>query len=121
VPNPANPQNFNRFGYVLNNPVNLVDPSGHCVWDLCLVETSVAATVGILIVVAVVATIMTIAIYTGADSIANSIDERWKLRNTNQKNMESISKSLGKTEYQGLNQATTRNLKTRNVILLVSL
>ncbi len=29
VPNPANPQNLNRFGYVLNNPVNLVDPSGH--------------------------------------------------------------------------------------------
>jgi hypothetical protein len=29
VPNPASPQNLNRFGYVLNNPVNLVDPSGH--------------------------------------------------------------------------------------------
>jgi len=29
VPNPSNPQVFNRYGYVLNNPVNLVDPSGH--------------------------------------------------------------------------------------------
>jgi len=29
VPNPSNPQNFNWYGYVLNNPVNAVDPSGH--------------------------------------------------------------------------------------------
>jgi hypothetical protein len=30
VPNPANLQNFNRYGYVLNNPVNFNDPDGHC-------------------------------------------------------------------------------------------
>ncbi|MDP2654709.1 MAG: RHS repeat-associated core domain-containing protein [Candidatus Doudnabacteria bacterium] len=29
VPNPNNPQEFNRYSYVLNNPVNRVDPSGH--------------------------------------------------------------------------------------------
>ncbi len=29
MPNPANPQNLNRFGYVLNNPVNFNDPLGH--------------------------------------------------------------------------------------------
>jgi hypothetical protein len=29
VPNPANPQSFNRFSYVYNNPVNYIDPSGH--------------------------------------------------------------------------------------------
>jgi hypothetical protein len=29
VPNPSNPQNSNRFGYVLNNPVNLVDSFGN--------------------------------------------------------------------------------------------
>jgi RHS repeat-associated protein len=29
VPDPANPQSFNRYSYALNNPVNLVDPSGH--------------------------------------------------------------------------------------------
>lgn len=29
VPNPANPQSFNRYSYVRNNPVNLTDPTGH--------------------------------------------------------------------------------------------
>jgi hypothetical protein len=30
VPNPADPQSYNRFSYAYNNPINLVDPSGHC-------------------------------------------------------------------------------------------
>lgn len=29
VPNPKNPQSLNRYSYVRNNPINLVDPSGH--------------------------------------------------------------------------------------------
>jgi RHS repeat-associated protein len=29
VPDPANPQSFNRYSYVNNNPINYVDPSGH--------------------------------------------------------------------------------------------
>ncbi len=29
VPNPLNPQNFNRFSYVRNNPSRYTDPSGH--------------------------------------------------------------------------------------------
>ncbi len=29
VPNPANPQSYNRFSYVQNNPIKLVDPTGH--------------------------------------------------------------------------------------------
>src|SRR5690606_29713383 len=30
VPDPSNPQAFNRFSYVISNPINLTDPSGHC-------------------------------------------------------------------------------------------
>ena len=30
IPNPANPQSYNRYTYVGNRPVNLIDPSGHC-------------------------------------------------------------------------------------------
>ena len=33
VPNPANPQDFNRFSYVRNNPVRYTDPSGHYCLD----------------------------------------------------------------------------------------
>ncbi len=29
IPDPANPQSFNRYSYVYNRPVNLLDPSGH--------------------------------------------------------------------------------------------
>jgi RHS repeat-associated protein len=29
IPNGADPQAFNRYSYVRNNPINLVDPSGH--------------------------------------------------------------------------------------------
>jgi len=29
VPDPTNPQSLNRFSYTRNNPINLVDPTGH--------------------------------------------------------------------------------------------
>ena len=32
VPYPNNPQTFNRYSYCHNNPVNLIDPSGHWAW-----------------------------------------------------------------------------------------
>lgn len=30
VPSPTNPQSFNRYSYVYNNPLKYIDPSGHC-------------------------------------------------------------------------------------------
>jgi RHS repeat-associated protein len=34
VPGAGNPQAFNRYAYTLNNPLNYIDPTGHC--PLCL-------------------------------------------------------------------------------------
>ncbi len=33
VPNAANPQSYNRYSYVLNNPISRYDPSGHFCYD----------------------------------------------------------------------------------------
>ena len=33
VPEPSNPQSWNRYSYVMNNPVRYVDPSGHVCVD----------------------------------------------------------------------------------------
>ena len=30
VPDPVNPQGWNRYSYTINNPVKYIDPSGHC-------------------------------------------------------------------------------------------
>ena len=30
VPDPKNPQSYNRYSYALNSPTNFTDPTGHC-------------------------------------------------------------------------------------------
>jgi len=42
VPNPRNPQSFNRYAYTYNNPINYTDPSGHC--PVCII--AVASAIG---------------------------------------------------------------------------
>jgi RHS repeat-associated protein len=43
VPNPANPQSYNRYSYVRNNPLNMTDPTGHRETD-CPSETDCSPT-----------------------------------------------------------------------------
>lgn len=35
IPDPSNPQAYNRFGYVQNSPINFNDPTGHEIGSLC--------------------------------------------------------------------------------------
>ena len=34
IPDPTNPQAFNRFSYTINNPLRYTDPDGHTFWDV---------------------------------------------------------------------------------------
>ena len=44
VPDPVNPQSYNRYSYVLNSPMNYTDPTGHCAepatFTICAVGTA---------------------------------------------------------------------------------
>jgi hypothetical protein len=45
VPDPTNPQSYNRYSYVLNNPLNLADPTGHCSQDIQFLDTQICTTI----------------------------------------------------------------------------
>jgi len=38
IPEPYNSLAYDRYQYVYSNPVRYTDPSGHCIWDLCILE-----------------------------------------------------------------------------------
>ncbi len=45
IPNPSNPQDFNRYSYVLNNPILYSDPTGHLGWPMPRCDSACAARV----------------------------------------------------------------------------
>jgi RHS repeat-associated protein len=58
IPDQSNPQSWNRFSYVVNNPIRYNDPSGHCAWDLCIVEgVTISTTVVVLLAVVAVVSV----------------------------------------------------------------
>ena len=46
VPDPSDPQNLNRYSYVLNNPLKYTDPSGHFAFLAALIWVAVGAATG---------------------------------------------------------------------------
>jgi hypothetical protein len=38
IPDPYNSADYDRYSYARNNAIKYTDPSGHCVWDLCIIE-----------------------------------------------------------------------------------
>lgn len=46
VQDPYNTQNFNRYGYVLNNPLKYTDPSGEIIWAAVAVGAIIGAIIG---------------------------------------------------------------------------
>ncbi|QMU63314.1 MAG: hypothetical protein GKR88_02820 [Flavobacteriaceae bacterium] len=46
IQEPFDTQNFNRYGYVLNNPLKYTDPSGEVIWGAVLIGAIIGGTVG---------------------------------------------------------------------------
>ena len=92
IPDLSNPQSWNRYSYVLNNPIRFNDPSGHCIWDLCIVEG-----IGVVELVLAASTIYagTLALNNHdaiAKSITNAFDD-WQINKQNKKQLASIETS----------------------------
>ena len=51
IPTVGDPQARDRYAYTYNNPLKYTDPSGHCVWDACLVEATAVAVAGTAVMV----------------------------------------------------------------------
>lgn len=47
MPNPANPQSYNRYSYTYNNPIFFTDPSGHCAEPITFVACITAIGAGL--------------------------------------------------------------------------
>ncbi|MDQ6994296.1 MAG: RHS repeat-associated core domain-containing protein, partial [Mariprofundaceae bacterium] len=70
VPSAGNMQDFNRYAYVLNNPLAYTDPSGHSWW------TNVRDTVVKPVAIAVVA----VAVFYLAAPLGTYMRQHWGLR-----------------------------------------
>jgi len=76
IPDQSNPQSWNRFSYVLNNPVLYNDPSGHCAWDFCIAEGITAYALGQALVNAL--TLVVAAVFLLSPPVVNTREDDWR-------------------------------------------
>ena len=85
---PANPQALNRYSSVLNAPVKATDPSGHCLWDLCIIEgAAVGAVIVEVVIPAVVGAVVIATAYEAGGALGRAqasqrYESRWQRRET---------------------------------------
>jgi RHS repeat-associated protein len=90
IPDRYDPQSYDRYAYVRNNPINRVDPSGH--WDDCNLEDSQCHTINFEVTEGTLIS-WTSGIY--GVSMANSEEMTW-------------SKANLRTAYQSLNMINSK-------------
>ena len=88
VPENQGVQAWDRYAYTNNNPINYTDPSGHCIWDLCIMEG-----VGLVEVSLVVLTAITAAWYSNPDIRESGM-------NAIETSINQVENSIGQTAEQ---------------------
>jgi RHS repeat-associated protein len=114
VQEPDVPQNLNRYTYVLNNPVALVDPSGHFFWIPALVSALVGAvSVAAPTLFAVEGVLTTLGVVAQATAIASNVASAAMLTAQLQKQAELSKPTADRTTQRNVDKYAQQKAPNR--------